>query len=44
VNATPTESGSIGGFDYAGRPEGIPSIEEYLAVYCSLSVTILLVS
>ncbi|KAJ3699837.1 hypothetical protein LUZ61_003542 [Rhynchospora tenuis] len=37
VDATPTESGSIGGFDYTGRPEGIPSLEEYLAVYCSLS-------
>lgn len=38
VDNTPTESGSIGGFDYTGRPEGIPSLEEYLAVYCSLSV------
>ncbi|KAJ3683678.1 hypothetical protein LUZ60_013905 [Juncus effusus] len=37
IDATPVESSSIGGFEYIGKPEGIPSLEEYLSVYCSVS-------
>uniref|UniRef100_A0A0D9X2W2 Acyl-CoA dehydrogenase family member 11 n=1 Tax=Leersia perrieri TaxID=77586 RepID=A0A0D9X2W2_9ORYZ len=32
-----SDSYSYGGFEYTGVPDGIPSLEEYLTVYCSIS-------
>ncbi|KAL6896872.1 hypothetical protein ACP4OV_007444 [Aristida adscensionis] len=37
IDATPGESSSLGGFEQTGIPDGIPQLEEYLAVYCSLT-------
>ncbi|TVU37259.1 hypothetical protein EJB05_10565, partial [Eragrostis curvula] len=37
VDATPVENSSYRGFEQTGIPDGIPQLEEYLAVYCSLS-------
>ncbi|XP_072959100.1 probable acyl-CoA dehydrogenase IBR3 [Typha angustifolia] len=34
VDVTLSDMTSHGGFKYNGTPEGIPSLEEYLAVYC----------
>ncbi|KQK14669.1 probable acyl-CoA dehydrogenase IBR3 isoform X2 [Brachypodium distachyon] len=37
IDSTPTENSSYGGFERSGIPDGIPQLEEYLAVYCSMS-------
>ncbi|KAF7014096.1 hypothetical protein CFC21_028122, partial [Triticum aestivum] len=37
IDATLSENSSYGGFEHSGIPDGIPQLEEYLAVYCSMS-------
>lgn len=42
IDATLSENSLYGGFEHSGIPDGIPQLEEYLAVYCSMSVSIVL--
>ncbi|KAI4996897.1 hypothetical protein ZWY2020_052239 [Hordeum vulgare] len=37
IDGALSENSSYGGFEHSGIPDGIPQLEEYLAVYCSMS-------